>query len=178
MPAADKSKVGIKFFPKGYKPKHLITTMPIYSMSLMIPPGDPNARSDAYFYLSQPARIVSFQPHMHYRGKRMTLEAIPPSGVPELLTDVPHFVWTWQITYPYKNPPAFPKGTVLHVTAYHDNSAANKENPDPTAFVSYASRTVDEMNNGWIDFYYITDQEYAALQNENARRPKLTSGGN
>jgi len=45
---------------------------------------------------------------------------------------VPHFDSNWQITYAYKNPPVFPAGTVLHQTSWHDNSAANKRNPDPT----------------------------------------------
>jgi hypothetical protein len=63
----------------------------------------------------------------------------------------------------YKEPLTFPKGTVLHVTTYHDNSAANAENPDPTAFVSYGSRSIDEMGNGWVDFYYISQEEYEAL---------------
>jgi len=161
----DQATVGIKFWPAGYKPKHVIQSRNIQNMTaLAIAPGDPNARSDAYFTLTQPSRIVSFQPHMHYRGKRMTLEAIPPNGQPQLLTDVNRFVWTWQITYPYKNPPTFPKGTVLHVTAYHDNSAANKENPDPSAFVGWGDRTVDEMNIGWVDYYTISDQEYDALR--------------
>ena len=161
--AVDNTRVGIKFFPKGYVPKHLVSTRGISSSeALAIAPGDANSRSDAYFVLAEAARLVSFQPHMHYRGKRQTLEAILPSGQVELLTDVNHFVWTWQITYPYKNQPAFPKGTVLHMTAYHDNSAGNKENPDPTAFVGWGARTVDEMNIGWLDFYYITDQELRA----------------
>ena len=160
----DQATVGIKFWPAGYQPKHVIQTRNIQNMaSLAIAPGDPNSRSDAYFTLTQPSRLVSFQPHMHYRGKRMTLEAIPPNGQPQLLTDVNRFVWTWQITYPYKNPPTFPKGTVLHVTAYHDNSSANKENPDPNAFVGWGDRTVDEMNIGWVDYYTITDEEYAAI---------------
>ena len=168
--AVDNTKVGIKFFPKGYVPKHLISTRGISSQeSLAIAPNDPNSRSDAYFVLAQAARLVSFQPHMHYRGHRMTLEAILPSGQAQLLTDVNHFVWTWQITYPYKNQPAFPKGTVLHMTAYHDNSAGNKENPDPSAFVGWGARTVDEMNIGWLDFYYVTDQEYADVQQQQSR---------
>ena len=100
----------------------------------------------------------------------MVLEAILPTGQLETLTDVNRFVWTWQITYPYKNQPAFPKGTVLHSIAYHDNSAANKENPDPTAFIGWGDRTVDEMNIGWLDFYTITDQEYAELQKTPPRR--------
>ncbi len=79
----DQATVGIKFWPAGYQPKHVIQTRNIQNMaSLAIAPGDPNSRSDAYFTLTQPSRIVSFQPHMHYRGKRMTLEAIPPNGQP------------------------------------------------------------------------------------------------
>jgi hypothetical protein len=171
------AKIGFKFYPKGYVPKHLISTRGISSREkLIIPPGEPNARSDAYFRLDEPARLVSFQPHMHYRGKRMTLEAILPDGSTQMMTDVARFVWTWQITYPYKNPPTLPKGTVLHMTAYHDNSANNKENPDPTAFVGWGDRTVDEMNIGWLDFYYITDQEYAELQKAK-RRPATVAGG-
>jgi hypothetical protein len=168
----DQATVGIKFWPAGYKPKHVIQTRNIQNVTaLAIAPGDPNSRSDAYFTLTQPSRLVSFQPHMHYRGKRMTLEAIPPNGQPQLLTDVNRFVWTWQITYPYKNPPAFPKGTVLHVAAYHDNSSANKENPDPNAFVGWGDRTVDEMNIGWVDYYAISDEEYAAIQQQRRQRP-------
>jgi hypothetical protein len=172
------TKVGIKFFPRGYTPKHLIVSHGISSRtSLAVPPMDPNARSDAYFTLAQPARLVSFQPHMHYRGHRMTLEAIMPNGQTKLLTDANHFIWTWQITYTYKEPLTFPKGTVLHMTAYHDNSPANRENPDPTAFVGWGDRTVDEMNIGWIDFYYITDQEYASLTKHNGSAPVTTGGG-
>ena len=165
----DRTRVGIKFWPKGWQPKHLISTMALASPeTLAIAPGDPAARSDSYFPLAAPARLLSYQPHMHYRGKRMVLEAILPSGQVEKLTDVNRFVWTWQITYPYKNRPAFPKGTVLHSIAYHDNSPANKENPDPTAFIGWGDRTVDEMNIGWLDFYYISDEEFAALQKEQA----------
>jgi hypothetical protein len=138
--------------------------------TLAIPPGEANARSDSYFPLASPARLISFQPHMHYRGKRMVLEAILPTGQVQTLTDVNRFTWTWQITYAYKNRPAFPKGTVLHSIAYHDNSAANKENPDPTAFIGWGDRTIDEMNIGWIDFYYISDQEFADLQKEAGAR--------
>jgi len=178
-PVNEHAKVGFKFFPKGYTPKHLISTKGISSpTTLAIPPGEANARSDAYFRLDEPARLVSFQPHMHYRGKRMTLEAILPSGEVELLTDVAHFVWTWQITYAYKYQPAFPKGTVLHMTAYHDNSAGNKENPDPTAFIGWGDRTVDEMNIGWLDFYYISDQEYTELQKQKGGRSKAVASVN
>ena len=160
----DQTSVGFKFYPKGYVPEYVVTTQPIQNRDLIIPPGDANARSDAYFTLREPARIISFQPHMHYRGKAMTLEAIRPmGGRPELLSDVNRFAWDWQPTYVYETPLTMPAGTVMHVTAYHDNSAANRVNPDPTAAIGYGQRTVDEMNIGWIDYFYIAEDEYAAL---------------
>jgi hypothetical protein len=173
--AVDKTRVGIKFFPKGYKPKHLVSTRGISSSDeLAIPPNEVY-RSDSYFPLAQPARLVSYQPHGHYRLTHMTLEAILPNGQTQVLTDVNHFTWTWQITYPYKYQPAFPKGTVLHSIAWHDNTTANKENPDPTAFVGGGSRTVDEMNIGWLDFYYISDDEFAEVSKEQDERAKAKS---
>ena len=163
----DQTRVGIKFYPKGYVPKYVVKTRAVSNRDLIIPPGDPNARSDAYFTLREPARIISFQPHMHYRGKGMTLEAIrPTAGRPELLSEVSRFAWDWQPTYVYETPLTFPAGTVMHVTAYHDNSAANRVNPDPTAAVGWGQRTIDEMNIGWLDYFYIPEDEYAALQQE------------
>jgi mono/diheme cytochrome c family protein len=157
------TRVGIKFFPKGYVPKHIIQTRAVSSQAtLIIPPGAANVQSDSFFTLEHPTTLLSFQPHMHYRGKRMTLEVQLPSGEKRLLSDIDRFTQAWQPTYRYKHPPTFPSGSTLHVTAYHDNSAANKLNPDPTAFVAWGERTVDEMNIGWMDFFYLTDEEYAA----------------
>lgn len=164
----DRTSVGIKFYPPGYEPDYVVTTKAVSNRDdLIIPPGEANARSDAYFTLPEPTRIISFQPHMHYRGKAMTLEAIRPDvGRPELLTDVDRFAWDWQPTYVYETPLTLPAGTVMHVTAYHDNSAANRVNPDPTAAVGWGQRTIDEMNIGWLDYFHISEEEYAALQAE------------
>ena len=95
----DQVKVGIKFFPKGYQPKHVVQTMALASpTTLAIAPGDPNSRSDSYFTLQQPARLVSYQPHMHYRGKRMVLEAILPKKAPDKKPRRA-LISTWRNTY-------------------------------------------------------------------------------
>ncbi|MFO1247250.1 MAG: hypothetical protein U1E93_03295 [Alphaproteobacteria bacterium] len=38
-----------------------------------------------------------------------------------------------------------PKGTRIECTEHFDNSAANKENPDPTKTVTWGQQTIDEM---------------------------------
>ncbi len=175
----DHTKIGFGFYPKGVVPKHKIITKGISNRDgLSIPPLTDNARSDAYFRLEGPAKIISFQPHMHFRGKRMLLEAILPDGTQKLLTHVAHYTFNWQITYPYKNPPTLPKGTFLHVIAYHDNSTKNPYNPDPTAWVGWGDRTVDEMNIGWTDFVYITEEEYRQSVKEQQSQKTSTGGAN
>ena len=56
--------------------------------------------------------------------------------------------------------PAFPKGTIIHVTAFYDNTKANKNNPDPNQWVGYGDRTVDEMAHAWMNVFYLSDAEY------------------
>ena len=158
----EQTRVGIVFYPKGYKPKYIIQNKLVGAGNLDIPPGDADVRHDAYFTLKKPAKLLLFQPHMHYRGRAMALEAIYPDRRVELLSYVPRFDVMWQITYAYKNPPVFPAGTTLHQTSWHDNSVSNKRNPDPTNWVGSGNRTIDEMSIGHIDFIYLSDEDYAA----------------
>jgi hypothetical protein len=156
----EKTRVGIVFYPKGYTPKHVLQNKLISAGNLDIPPGAADVRNDAYFTLKKPAKLILFQPHMHYRGKAMALEAILPTREVQLLTYVDRFDVMWQVTYPYADPPVFPAGTVLHQTSWHDNTTENKRNPDPTNWVGSGNRTIDEMSIGHIDFIYLSDEEY------------------
>ncbi len=126
---------------------------------LSIPPNTV-ARSERYLRLEQPAIVINFQPHMHFRGKRMLLEAIHIDGRREVLTDVPNYEQVWQLTYAYKEPHLFPAGTILHSIAWHDNTAANKHNPDPTSWVGWGGRTMDDMGNAWTDIAFMTEEQY------------------
>ena len=53
--------------------------------------------------------------------------------------------------------------TVIHVSAWYDNTRANPYNPDPDQWVGYGDRTVDEMAHAWMNVVYLTDDEYKAL---------------
>jgi len=161
----DKIRVGLKFYPRGYKPKYVLMNKLLSASGYIdLPAGAANVRNDGYFTLPKPTKLMLFQPHMHWRGKSMQLEAIYPDGRVELISSVPHFDSNWQITYAYKNPPVFPAGTTLHQTSFHDNSSANKNNPDPGNWAGGGERTVDEMSIAHIDFIYLTDEDYEAAR--------------
>jgi len=159
-------ELGIYFHPKGFTPKyrqHLIRMGKTGVGAVDIPPNSVQL-TEAYFPLRSAARIESFQPHMHLRGKAMTLEAMLPTGTSVVLSHVAEFDFNWHTSYVYADDaaPLLPKGTIIKVKAWHDNTAASRGNPDPNVWVGYGQRTVDEMAHAWVNVTYFTDEEYAA----------------
>ena len=166
-PITTSVELGIWFYPKGEEP-----TRRDYLVAFSaIRPGRtldirPNAvtMSEGFTVLKQNALLTNFQPHFHLRGKAMEVEAILPDGRLQVVSYVGNFNFNWMTNYIYADDaaPAFPKGTVIHVTAWYDNTKANKNNPDPDQWVGYGDRTVDEMGHAWMNVVYLTDDEYNA----------------
>jgi hypothetical protein len=170
--------LGLKFYPKGYVPKQVITSIRAGSgADLDIPPNTDNVRADGYTKLSKAARILSFQPHMHNRGKAACLEAIYSNGRTEMLSCAKfNFNWHLNYVYDYDSAPLLPAGTTLHVISWHDNTSANKANPDPDALITWGQRTVDEMWNPWISYYLMSDEDFKKeVEERKARQKTLTS---
>jgi len=164
-------EMGIYFYPKGQEPKYR-DTLSLVPAALGTMDIRPNTVSvvEGFTTLRDNARIESFQPHMHLRGKAMMVEAILPSGQKQVLSMVSDFNFNWMTTYVYADDaaPLLPKGTILKVTAWHDNTAAKKSNPDPNQWVGWGDRTVDEMAHAWINIVYLKDDEFKAEQEKRA----------
>ena len=92
-------------------------------------PAEFVAERTTYHVLPAPARLENFQPHMHLRGKAMAMEAILPDGTTQMLSYVDHFNFNWMTNYIYADDaaPVLPKGTVIHMTAWYDNTTAQSE---------------------------------------------------
>src|SRR3989442_15253677 len=82
-------------------------------------------------------RIENFQPHMHLRGKAMSMKAILPTGQIMMLSHVNNFNFNWHNNYVYADDvaPLLPKGTILKITSWYDNTTSNPHNPDPNQWV-------------------------------------------
>ena len=169
--------LGLKFYPKGYIPKHTITSLTVSAGQVDLRPHEANVRSDGYVPLIKPARLLSFQPHMHNRGKAECLEAIYPNGSTETLSCA-KFEFNWMVNYVYADDaaPLLPAGTVLHAIMWHDNSSESKMNPDPDAQITYGQRTVDEMSSAWVSYYYMSEEDFKMeIAARKAKQPTLTS---
>jgi hypothetical protein len=174
------SEIGIWLYKKGEEPKkrsYLIGFTGLRNgQSLDIPPNS-LAQTEGFTVLKENTLIENFQPHFHLRGKSMQVEAILPDGSNQIVSYVGNFNFNWMTNYIYADnaAPVFPKGTVIHVSAWYDNTQANKNNPDPDQWVGYGDRTVDEMAHAWMNVVYLNDDEYKALLAE--RKTKVTRAG-
>jgi len=181
-PTSVQASLGLRVFPKGAVPKYVAFTQHMGDVNDLDLPAGEVTRSDGYFRLQRPALVSAFQPHMHNRGKAQCMEAIYPdiradSARPgpartETLSCVSNYQFGWHITYPYADDvaPLLPAGTIIHITSWHDNSSANRYNPDPRNWVGYGQRTIDEMSFAWVSLTYLEDADFA--RRVAARTPK------
>jgi len=177
----NKTTIAFKFYPQGEVPKYQVRSIAIRNVpndELDIPPNSV-VRTDGYYRLTKNARIDAFQPHMHMRGRGMTVEAINLNNTTTILSSVDHFNFNWHINYIYKDDvaPLLPAGTVLHMIGIHDNTSANPRNPDPNMWAGFGERSVDDMVQVWLDIVYLEDAEFNRLVAErNAMKgPRLAA---
>ena len=165
---ANAHRPGIYFYPKGQEPEHRQVLAALGSIAggsrnIDIPPNS-KWTTQNFHVMKQAGRVENFQPHMHLRGEGMLMEAILPDGKIQMLSQVSDFNFDWHVNYIYTEEaaPLFPKGTVLRISSWYDNTVANRNNPDPNQWVGYGDRTVDEMGHAWVNITYMTDEEYQA----------------
>ena len=175
----DDVQLGIYFYPKGVTPKFR-TALSLYSgiqggnRALDIAPNTISVTQN-FHVMRRAGRVENFQPHMHLRGKAQMLEAILPTGQQMVLGHVNRFEFNWMNNYVFEDDyaPLLPNGTILKITSWHDNTAANKNNPDPNQWVGWGDRTVDEMAHLWINITYMSDEDFNA--EVEARKAKMAA---
>jgi hypothetical protein len=139
----DRSSIALTL-AKAPPPKRFYSAV-VNSAKWDIPPGDPNYEGHARLTFGEPVELVFVQPHMHLRGKDMSVRLLYPDGKSETILSVPHYDFNWQVIYYLARPLHLPMGTKVEVTAHWDNSANNPRNPDPSKSVHWGNQSTDEM---------------------------------
>jgi hypothetical protein len=141
--ATDRSKIGLAFAKEP--PKQEVIVAALVNGNFTIPAGAPSTRVDAEMTIERDMTIWSLMPHTHVRGRRWEIQATYPDGRTEMVLSVPNYDFNWQTDYVFKQPLKLPKGTKIKTSAWYDNSAASKSNPDPTTDVHWGEQTWQEM---------------------------------
>lgn len=146
----DYSELGL-YLSANAPEERVVAIDTLRDLDLAIPPGARDYVSHASMTLAQAVKLVSVQPHMHYRGKAMEVRAVYPDGRTELLVSVPKYDFNWQTTYVLREPLLLPAGTRLESVAHFDNSINNPFNPDASAPVKWGDQTIDEMHIAFLE---------------------------
>ena len=82
-----------------------------------------------------------------------------------MLSHVGNFNFNWHVNYVYddETAPLLPAGTMIKVTAWHDNTDGNRANPDPTQWVGWGQRSYDDMYHAHVRYIELTEDDYAEM---------------
>jgi len=106
--AIDKSVVGLKI--RKDKPTYRAVCGSATQFRLDIPPGDPSYETKATYTFREDTTLLDLTPHMHLRGKAFKYVLTYPDGRSEVLLDVPHYDFNWQLAYILAEPRTVPRG--------------------------------------------------------------------
>jgi hypothetical protein len=149
----DKSSIGLIFAKEP--PKTEVKTRAITQQVFAIPPNEDNHRVASKTTFSKDVILYSMFPHMHLRGKSFQFEVVYPDGKRDTLLSVPRYDFGWQSNYLLEKPLRLPAGTKIECTAHFDNSAKNRNNPNPSSYVFWGEQTWQEMMIGFADYAYV-----------------------
>jgi hypothetical protein len=139
-------EVGFKLMPKEYKPVYKRAVFGLGNgVDIDIKAMEAGQQLHAYTVLQQNTKIISFEPHLHAPGSRMCLEAIWGYNIQTLNCVGYDHNWVRGYDYTEDSAPLLPKGTILHIIGYMDNSPTNKNVPDPRNWQGSGNRSVANM---------------------------------
>jgi hypothetical protein len=161
-------EIGFKFAPREYKPMYKTALVGLGNgVDIDIKPMEANQQLHAYTVLQENIKISSFEPHLHAPGARMCLEAIWGYNIQTLNCVGYDHNWVRGYDYTDDSAPLLPKGTILHIIGYMDNSPSNKNVPDPRNWQGSGNRSVANMFIDLGNRVALTDEQF---QEEMARR--------
>jgi mono/diheme cytochrome c family protein len=155
--------IGFRFHPEGYEPKYPNANVVLgNAMDIDIEAMTDRQELHAYEVLEQHTKIITFEPHLHAPGERMCLEAIWGYNVETLSCVGYDHNWVRGYAFEEGYQPLLPKGTVVHIIGYMNNTPSNTNVPDPRNWAGSGNRSVSNM---FIDLgmqVAMTDEEFLA----------------
>jgi hypothetical protein len=140
---SDQTRVGMIFAKEP--PATTIRASNFINAQFTIPAGASDYSVSTNLEFAQEATLWGLLPHTHVRGVRWQYTLALPDGTERPLLSVPKYDFNWQTFYMFKEPVAIPRGARILSTAWYDNSARNRSNPDPTVAVRWGDQTWEEM---------------------------------
>lgn len=167
-------RLGLKFHPRDYEPTRRRSTLTFGNGEIDLRPLVAGQEIHFYQELTQNTKLPTFEPHMHAAGVRMCMDAIW-AGRTETLTCAGYdHNWVKVYNYDEDHAPLLPKGTLLHITAYFDNTPDNTNVVDARNWSGLGHRSIDNMAIVIMPTIVLSDEEFA--EEMATRRERLGLG--
>jgi hypothetical protein len=170
-------EIGFRFHPVGYEPKYERVTLGLGNgVDISIAGNQNNQELHAYTVLEQHTKFITFEPHLHAPGERMCLEAIWGYTVETLSCVGYDHNWVRGYAFEDQAAPLLPKGTIMHIVGYMNNTETNPNVPDARNWQGSGNRSVTNM---FIDLgmrVKMDDEQFFAEMEK--RRNDLNMGPN
>jgi hypothetical protein len=147
---ADQTAIGMVFAKQP--PRTVVRTSAFMNPLLTLPAGAADQAVPSAILFKEDVHITALFPHTHLRGKSWEYRLVYPDGRTQVVLSVPTYDFNWQTYYIFETPLAAPKGSRLEAVAHYDNSANNKNNPDPSIAVRWGQQTWQEMQYTGINY--------------------------
>jgi hypothetical protein len=128
---------------------------------ILIIPANTTRTFTASYQVPSDISVLGVGPHMHLIGKSIFSYGVTPSNDTIPFINIPEWDFHWQGIYSFPKVIKIPAGTILHSSAYYDNTTANLNNPNnPPQFVHLGEATTDEMMLVYFAYtYYLPGDE-------------------
>jgi hypothetical protein len=168
-------EIGFKLMPKDYKPTFRQSLFGLGNgVDIDIKGMTADQQLHAYAVLQDHTKITSFEPHLHAPGQRMCLEAIWGYNIQTLNCVGYDHNWVRGYNYTEDSAPLLPKGTILHIIGYMNNSPSNKNVPDPRNWQGSGNRSVANMFIDLGQRVALTDEQFQEEMAKRREKLKLT----
>jgi len=173
-------EIAFQLHPEGYEPKYTSSGghggfgSAGNTVDMDIAPNKANQELHAYKVLTQPTKIMSFEPHLHAPGVRMCWEAIWGSKIETLSCVGYDHSWVRAYNYAEDYEPLLPAGTVLHIIGYMDNTETNPNVSHPENWMGGGNRSVANMFLEIGQNVRLTEEEFLAEMAERVENLGLT----
>ena len=169
-------ELGFYFHPKGYEPEHKRGRMSLGDgMNISVQGNMKDQELHTYTVLQEHTKISSFEPHLHGPGARMCLEAIWGNQIETLACSGYDHNWVKQYTFEDDYAPLLPKGTIVHMIGYMDNTTANSNVADARNWSGSGNASITNMFLHLGQSVTLTDQQFVQEMAERRERLGLTA---
>lgn len=173
----DQSEVGIYFCKKPAT--RFVTRVSARQTKLLIPAGARRHQLEAQSEpLAADVELCVVSVHAHNLARELRAWAEFPDGKKQELVWVRDWDFHWAERYELASPLKLPRGTVLRVEGFYDNSSDNPRNPNnPPKDVRYGNNLSDEMLGCTLQVIAATREDLRRLEQirEGASGPKVTA---